>query len=414
MKGADIPSEQEPEPARSASRLSQLDLFLLAAASAVVTANAYYIHPIIARVAADFEVSASLIGIVPGLNQLALALGILLLLPLGDRVSNRRLVAIFVAGQFTAIALMAFAQSFPLFVAASAMLGFFTIAPYLLPAYVSKRVTPDRLGHATAVLTTGIIAGILVARAGAGLIGEHVGWRAVYVIAAGLMLAVTFLLPLIMDERERVDDAQPRQSYPRLILSILPIVRGHPEILLSGAIQALSFGIFLAVWLGLGLHLTSPDMGYGVDTVGYLAIFAIVNLAATPRLGAWADRVGARRARLAVAGVQLVGVSLLMVFGHSLWLLMIPIVITNVSGPTVDITNRMTFLSEAPEIRTRLMTVYIVMMFVGGGLASWAGTTAYDLAGWTGTALLALVMSTFVFTLCLWSWRMHNRRTSMA
>jgi hypothetical protein len=51
-------------------------LFLLAFAAAVVTANAYYIHPIIALVAKDFGVSPSEIGLVPALNQIALAAGI--------------------------------------------------------------------------------------------------------------------------------------------------------------------------------------------------------------------------------------------------------------------------------------------------------------------------------------------------
>ena len=81
----------------------------LALATAVVTANGYYIHPIIARIAEDFEVSASTIGLVPAFNQLALALGIFLLLPLGDRFSNRRLISVFVAGQFVGVTVMAFA-----------------------------------------------------------------------------------------------------------------------------------------------------------------------------------------------------------------------------------------------------------------------------------------------------------------
>ncbi|MEO0982890.1 MAG: MFS transporter [Pseudomonadota bacterium] len=391
--------------AAPADRLSRAQLLALAAVSAVVTANAYYIHPIIARVAEAFDVSDAMIGAVPALNQIALALGIFLLLPLGDRISNRKLVSIFVAAQCAAIAVMAFSDSFILFVAGSTLLGFFTIAPYLLPAYVSKRVDPAELGRATAVLTTGIIAGILVARAGAGLVGEHLGWRAVYYIAAGLMLAVTVAAPLVMEERERAGGQDASSGgYPRLILSIPPIIGRHPEILLSGAIQGLSFGVFLAVWLALGLHLTSPEMGYGVDVVGYLAIFAIINLLSTPRLGVWADKVGPRRARLAVAAVNLTGVALLGFVGHSLWLLMIPIIIMNIAGPTIDVTGRMTFLKEPAEIRTRLMTVYIVMMFIGGGLASWAGTAAYDWGGWTGSAVLALCLSSLVFTLSLAAW----------
>ena len=388
---------QEP----TSQRLKPSEIRLLALASAVVTANAYYIHPIIARVAEDFGVSAAMIGAVPSLNQLALAVGIFLLLPLGDRFSNRRLVSIFVTAQFLSISLMAIASEYWLFVAGSTLLGFFTIAPYLLPAYVSKRVEASRLGAVTAVLTTGIIAGILVARVGAGILGEYLGWRTVYYLAAALMLAVSFMLPLIMDGREGGRRDGPRESYFGLIFSLPAVIAKFPEILLSGAIQGLSFGIFLSVWLGLGLHLTSDDMGYGVDIVGYLAGFTLLNLIVTPRLGAWADRTGARRARAIVAAVQLSGASLLYVFGHSLWLLMIPIVIMNLAGPVIDITGRMTFLSQDSDVRTRLMTAYIMMMFIGGGVASWAGTAAYDLAGWSGNAILALVMSFTVLSLAL-------------
>ena len=406
--------DHSPEPAPIAEppppkHLSNPDLYVLSAATAVVTANAYYIHPIIAVVADDFGISHAMIGMVPAFNQIALALGILLLLPLGDWVSNRRLVSVFVAGQFVSVALMAFARDYWLFVTGSTVLGFFTIAPYLLPTYVSKRVAPGDLGKATAIITTGIIAGILLARAGAGVMGQYLGWRSVYFVAAALMLAVSVALPLIMEKRDSRTVAAPGQSYAGLLLSIGPIVRQHPEILLSGTIQALGFGIFLSVWLGLGLHLTSPDMGYGVDVVGYLALFSILNLLTTPRLGAWADRVGPKRARLTVATTQLAGVSLLFFFGQSLWLLMIPIVVMNVGGPLIDICNRMTFLNKAPEIRTRLMTVYIVMMFIGGGAASWAGTAAYDRAGWHGNAILALAMALCLWALCFLSLRWKGK-----
>ncbi len=405
--GEPVPAGHPPPP----RRLSQKQLLLLALASAVVTANAYYIHPIISLVARDYGVSDAMIGAVPALNQIALAVGIFLLLPLGDRFSNRRLVSIFVTGQFLSLAAMAFARDFGVFVFASTLLGFMTIAPYLLPAYVSRRVDPSRLGNVTAVLTTGIIAGILVARVGAGFIGEHFGWRAVYFIAAGLMLLISLLLPFIMESREKLENP-PGGTYRQLIGSIFPIVRENPEILLSGAIQGLSFGIFLAIWMGLGLHL--PALGYGVDVVGYLAAFTLVNLVMTTRFGNWADRIGARRARLIMSSIQLFGTLLFTLFGHSLWLLMVPILMTNLVGPVIDITGRMTFLGAASDIRTRLMTVYIVMMFTGGGMASWAATAAYDWAGWRGTSLLALAMAASVFALCLtgFLWRSaHDRRS---
>ncbi|MEQ9519241.1 MAG: MFS transporter [Parvibaculum sp.] len=390
-------SHLSPETDTSAN-LSRSHLLLLALASALVTANAYYIHPIIALVAADYGVSAAEIGYVPALNQAALALGIFLLLPLGDRFSNRTLSVVFACGQTLGLAVMAFAPAFWMFTAGSTLLGFFTITPYLLPAYVSKRVEPGQLGYATAMLTTGVIAGILVARAGSGIVAEYLGWRVVYLIATSLMLCITLALPFIM-ERPRGGDKRATHPYPALLVSTLALLKQYPSVILSGSVQGLSFGVFLAVWLGLGLHLTSPEMGYGVDVVGYLAAFSLLNLVTTARLGAWADRMGPRRARLYLSMVQVTGVALLYVFGHSLFLLMIPIVMMNMVGPVIDVTGRMIFLKRTPEIRTRMMTLYIVMMFIGGAFSSWAGTTAYEHAGWSGSVGLAFFFAVLVFCL---------------
>lgn len=398
------PSEGGESRTQHAQHLGRRDLILLTLAAAVVTANAYYIHPIIALVAKDFGVSPSEIGLVPALNQIALALGILLLLPLGDRFSNRRLATIFAIGQLAGLIVMAMATQFWVFVAGSTFLGFSTITPYLLPAYASKRVAPERLGQVTATLTTGVIGGILLARVGAGWVGEHLGWRTVYIIAATVMAAVTFMLPRIMDEREKSAQDAPKHNYVGLVLSVFPIIRKHPEVLLSGTIQGLGFGIFLSVWLGLGLYLTSPAMGYGADTVGYLAAVSLLNLMTTPPMGAWADRVGPRKARVFIAVVQFGAVCLLGVFGHSLWLLLVPIMMMNVVGPLIDITGRMTFLSLPANVRTRLMTAYIVLMFVGGGMASWAATYAYEHAGWHGTTTLTLCLSGLLMTLAVLGW----------
>ena len=400
--------EADPEPQQR--HLNQRDLFLLALAAAVVTANAYYIHPIIALVAKDFDVSPSEIGLVPALNQIALALGILLLLPLGDRFSNRRLATVFAAGQLLGLIVMAVATDFRVFLAGSTFLGFSTITPYLLPAYASKRAPPGKLGQVTATLTTGVVAGILLARVGAGWIGEHLGWRTVYYIAGGVMLLVTLMLPQIMDEREKIEGDAPPANHVGLVMSVIPVVRRHPEVILSGLIQALGFGIFLSVWLGLGLYLTSPQMGYGTDTVGYLAGVAALNLFTTAPLGAWADRTGPRKARAIIALVQFAAILALFLFGHSLWLIVPSILLMTMVGPLVDITGRMTFLSLPPSVRTRLMTAYIVLMFIGGGLASWGATYAYEHAGWHGTTLLTLCLSGMLVTLAVIAWRFGPER----
>jgi predicted MFS family arabinose efflux permease len=381
--------------------LTRRAVILLAIASAIVTANAYYIHPIIGHVAEEFGVSNAMVGAVPALNQIALALGILLLLPLGDRLSNRKLTTVFLAAQVVALLIMAVAQSFWLFVAGSTLLGFFTITPYLLPAFVSKRVSVERLGAVTAILTTGVIAGVLMSRTGAGIVGEYLGWRNIYWIAAALMASATLVVPLLLDDDIVAPNDASKASYGQLISSLVGLLRGHPAVIVSGAIQGLSFGVFLCVWLGIGLHLTGPEMGFGVDDVGYLAAFSALNLMTTPSLGRLADRIGPMRTRTIAVCIQFLGVITLFFTDSGYWILLLPISLMSVAGPIVDITGRMSLLTQDPVIRTRLMTLYIVIMFLGGGLGSWGGTIAFELGGWLGTCILATFFSVLAVGLSL-------------
>ena len=372
----------------------------LALTVAVVTANAYYIHPIIGEVARAFGVGEATIGLVPALNQLALALGILLLLPLGDFYRNRTLCLIFVAGQTLCLAGMVLAPGFIAFTAASTLLGFFTIAPYLIPAYASKRVAPERLGAVTAELTAGVIFGILVARVGAGILAARADWHAVYVCALGVMAAVTAFLPFAM--RSESAAAKPREAgYGAMIASVFALAARHPDMRFSAAIQGLNFAIFTASWLALALHLTGPELGYGTDDVGYLAGIAAVSVFTTPRLGRWADRVGPRRARIVAALVQFAGIALFYPLGGSIWAIAVPLFITNLVGPTVDVTGRMTLFALAPEIRTRLTTSYIMAMFVGGAIGSAAGTAVFDFGGWGAACALLATMSSAVVALSI-------------
>ena len=379
---------------------------MLACASAIVTANAYYIHPIIAAVARDFGVSDADIGIVPAVNQIALALGVLLLLPLGDRIDNRKLVTLCLSAQVLTLVVMAMTTSFTLFVAASTALGFFTVTPYLLPAYASRRVTPQQLGYATALLTTGVIAGVQVSRLAAGIIGEYTDWRWVYWIAAVLMTAAAVIVPRIM-VRESVNTHGP--SYLALFRSLFALGRDHKRLMVSAVIQGLNFAAFIAVWLGIGLHLTSAAQGHGSDLVGYLTAFSAIGLLTTARLGQWADTMGAEKARLIMATFHFLGITLL-ITAESYWLFLLPpLALMSIVGPLIDITGRMTGLQETPAVRTRLMSLYVCMMFTGGGLGSWAGTLAYDRFGWIGIVGLTMGLSMTVWLLSLQQWRQNSR-----
>ena len=393
-----------------ASSLSPRAVALFALAAGIVTANAYYIHPIIGRVAETFGLSAAEIGAVPALNQVALALGVFFLLPLGDFLSNRKLVLICITVQLLSLGIMVLAESYALFLAASTVLGFFTLTPYLLPAYVSKRVEGAQLGRATATLTTGVVAGVLLSRTGSGIIAEYGGWRTVYGVATGLMALTLVILAWRLEGKTSTGNIVPGETrYGTMMRALGRLAFAHPQVLLSGAIQGLSFAIFLLLWLGLGLHLTGPEWKLGTDVVGALAALTALNLLTTAKLGRWADGHGPERARRRLAILQFIGVgSLALVHLHWLWVIL-PITLTSIAGPVIDVTGRMTALREDPAIRTRLMTLYTTIMFLLAGLGSALGTSTYAAFGWNGIVLASSGLSLLVVVATHLAYRLQLR-----
>ena len=113
---------------------------------------------------------------------------------------------------------------------------------------------------------------------------------------------------------------------------------------------------------------------------------------------------------MVAAVVQLSGIALFYPLGFSIWTVLVPLLLTNMVGPTVDVTGRMTLFTLAPEIRTRLTTSYIVTMFVGGAVGSALGTAVYDAGGWRATCVLLLAMSAGVLSLAVHAERRWKRQ----
>ena len=384
-------------------RISESRLYLLSLAGAAAVANGYYIHPLVTLVARDFRISDAVVGLLPAANQIAIAVGILLLLPLGDRMDNRRLVMACVACQCIAALTMALAGNFVLLLAASALLGLVTITPYLLPAYAATRVSPLRLGHVNGIMAAGVALGILAARAGGGVIGHYLGWRATYLTGAAVMLLFLCLLPFLMERDpprpHAPDEVQGTVSYRSLLASLVPILRARRHVAVCAAIQGMSFSVFLTLWLGLGLYLPSPAMGYSVDAVGYLALLAIVNVMVTPRVGKWVDHASPHKARLWFALLQVISTASLVWMGGSIWLLILPVMLISLLGASIDICNRTLIFQHDPAERTRMMTIYVVVMFCCGGIGSWVATSIWTIAGWPGISLLCFALACGIFTL---------------
>ena len=67
-------------------------VWMMAITSGAAAANLYYNQPLLAIIQQSFHASAHATGLIPMLTQIGYAVGIFLLVPLGDLMERRRLI----------------------------------------------------------------------------------------------------------------------------------------------------------------------------------------------------------------------------------------------------------------------------------------------------------------------------------
>src|SRR5699024_10850947 len=131
--------------------------------------------------------------------QVGYAIGLALLVPLGDLLERRTLLTMMLIGSYVCLLAMAFAPSWPVLAAAAVLVGLGSGVGQVLVPFAATLAHPDERGRVIGSVMTGLLLGILLSRVVAGLIAAVAGWRAVFVVAAALMLvscAMVGMLPV--------------------------------------------------------------------------------------------------------------------------------------------------------------------------------------------------------------------------
>jgi predicted MFS family arabinose efflux permease len=353
---------------------------MLAAACGLAVANANYAQPLLVAMGQSLHLSESMLGLIPALTQFGVTFGIAFLLPLGDVVPARRLLTVTIILQAAALTGVALAPDGTSLLLMSLMVGFFGIAPYVLPPYATLRTPLSQRGRVTALLAQGVIVGMLLARSVSGVIGFHAGWRTVYAIAAAAMLLL--LWPLRRALSAEAPATQMR--YLMVMRSVSDVFRTVPLVRWSALCQGLATGSFTTLWVGISLYMQGPAFGWRSDGVGGLALIGAAATVAAPFVGSFADRRGPRFSLLAALSLLLMSWGVLALFGHAVVGIVAGMMILDLGATAADISNRTVIFSLRPDVRTRLATIYMIGKFGGGGIAAWLTGVAWSTYGWSG------------------------------
>ncbi len=373
--------------------MSRRMLLLLAITCAVAVGNIYFPQAIGPLVADGLRVSAGSTAVVVTATQVGYTAGIVLLVPLGDRIPHRTFLVVLLA--LTGLALLAAgcAPALPPLVAASALVGLTTVAAQIVGPLAAGLVAADRRGAVIGTLLSGSTGGMLLARTFSGTLGEWLGWRAPYLVAALLALLLATVLAFAVPATAPAS----RQSYPALLAEPLRLLRTEPELRRSCWYQATVFAGFSAVWTCLALLLTGPAYGLGAQAVGMLALVGGATMLCTPLAGRLVDRRGPDPVNLVcLLGVLLsTAVLALGALGGTpgLAALTVGTLLLDVAMQSGMVANQARVYALRPDARSRLNTAYMTCAYLGGSAGSWLGVRAWGRAGWWGVCALVAVLA---------------------
>ncbi|MCA6095872.1 MFS transporter [Streptomyces sp. SCA3-4] len=372
-------------PARAERRNGPL-LAVIALCTAVTAANIYLAAPLLGLIARDFGASPSSAGWIASIAQLGYAVGLLFFAPLGDTADRRRLVAVLSAVAGAALVAAAFAPGLPALAAAVLVACAATVVPQLLVPLVAERAPADRRGRHVAAVVAGLFTGIVAARVLGGLAGQAFGWRAVFLGAAALTVAVGLLTAALL----------PAETRPRTAARPLKAIAGLPGLMAASADlraaclrQGGLFGAWSSLWTTLTLLLTtSGPYHLSPGTAGLFGLFGLVSTVVAPVSGTLIDRFGPHRVITTAYALTALSLPLFWLGGHALWALCAGAVLIHAGLMAGQVANQTRALAATAR-PAAANTAYVVTAFIGGASASALAGPAFSHWGWSGVCGIA-------------------------
>lgn len=368
--------------------------FLFAVSAGVAIGNLYWAQPLLGFIAGDLHAAPATAGWLVTATQVGYAVGVLLLVPLGDVLDRSRFVPVMLLASAAALLLCALAPTIGVLLLALGLLGVTTISGQILTPLAGDLAGDTHRGRVVGVVGSGTLTGILASRTISGFVASAAGWRTVYVLAS----VVAVLLAALLYRAIPPLPPRTRVSYPQLIVSVGAMVMRERAARWTLVLAATGFAAFSLFWTALTFLLSSPPFGYPVAVIGLFGMAGLAGVLSGLHGGRLHDR-GWSLPATGAAWVLALGAFAVAAFaGRSVALIIIAIVMIDVALQTQALLNRARLFALSDEARSRLNTALATANFIGGAIGSAAATTLWSVGGWAavtimGAALCCLALS---------------------
>jgi predicted MFS family arabinose efflux permease len=370
-----MPSSPTAAPDTGTPVLPQGTLLLMATACGLCAGANYFNQPLLHSIAVDLGISEARASLTVTMAQVSYALGLLLLVPLGDMLERRRLV----------LGLMLLA-------------ALFSVAAQVLVPMAASFAAPGTSGRAVGLVMSGLLVGILASRSVAGVLSDLGGWNAVYWVGALATAGVALLL------RRALPLAQParRMGYGEVMRSLLTLAREQPRLRSRALIGGMGFATVSVLFSTMALLLAGPGYGFGDAQIGLIGLVGVAGALMANMAGRLADRGLEQRTTLAGGLLMLAGWCALWLGGTSLWWFLAGLLIVDAALQALHISNQNVIYALAPSARSRINAVYMTGYFIGASLGSAMGSAVWLHWGWTGASVAGLILSLATLAVVAW------------
>lgn len=355
----------------------------MAICTGLIVANIYYIQPLIVLIAHEFNIPQSVAGSATYLTQAGYAAGLLIFVPLGDMVERKKQIIATLMLAVSALIAAALAKTFWLLQVSCFMVGLGSIIPQLILPLSATLAEPSQRGKVIGTVMSGLLVGILLSRTLSGAIGEWLGWRSMFWIAAALCVSLMFLIY----QRFPVSKPSFKGNYISLLRSLLTLIKTQPILREATAISMTGFAVFGSFWTTMVLLFANEPFHFTSDKIGLFGLAGAAGALAAPLVGKLADK-GNLRVTIGYALILYIfSVLLLYITRESIIGCIAGIILIDVAQQAMHVSNQTRIYTLIPEARNRLNTVYMACSFASTATGSAIGLMLWKHFGWAGVSL---------------------------
>ncbi|MEV0279310.1 MFS transporter [Streptomyces sp. NPDC050610] len=362
-----------------------LALLALAISAFGIGTTEFVMMGLLPNVADDLGTSVPTAGYLVSAYAIGVVIGAPLLTALGSRVPRKRmlvlLMAVFTVGNLAS----ALAPNFGLLIAGRVLAGLPHGAFFGVGAVVAARLVSDgRQARAVATMFLGLTVANIVGVPAATLLGQHLGWRATFLVVAAIGLAAMAALAALVPRLSREHQGGLRHELRAM---------GNRQVLLGLLTAVFGFGGVFAVYSYLSSMMTKVTGFSETSVTLVLALFGIGMTLGALAAGPLTDRAlrPTLYGSLGALAVVLVAFDFTV---HVKWAALVTVVVLGAVGFMTTTPLQMLVMSKAQHAPTLASASNHSAFNLANAGGAWLGGLAIGAGwGWTSPALVGAVLA---------------------